>query len=152
MEDCIQLRGCIEGVLRDLNGRELQRIKITNTVMTVGRSFVLQQLVSNLISTAQSISYMEWGKDTTAPASTQTALGSAVTRLAIASFVTTNLTSNPPSWQAIASLATDKGNTTLSEIGLFNSSADGTMLARATMTTVDKTTSNTFTVTYTISG
>jgi hypothetical protein len=152
MEGVIMLRGCLEGVLRDIQGRELQRIKINNTVVTAGRAFVLAQLESVDIDTDRVISHMEFGTDTTAPTTADAALGGAETRVAIASFVTTNLTSNPPSWQAIASLDTDEGNTTLAEIGLFNSSADGTMLCRATMSTVDKTTSNTFTVTYTISG
>ena len=150
-DQVIKLRGCYQMRLGDANGNSLQEISVDNTVVTAGRRWVLQQLASSLINTAQSIGYIAVGTGTTAPATSDTALGSENTRIAINSFVSTNLTSNPPSWQAQASFATNQANTTLGEVGMFNSSSGGTMLSRSTFGTVNKTTSNTFGVSYTIS-
>ena len=160
----LKLRGFIEFELKDAIRQEiLRKGKVPvyddvvekgsnrNTVVTTGRRWVLQQIASSEIATAQSISYLAIGTGTAAPATSDSGLGSETTRKAIGTFTTTNLTSNPPSWRAEVSFATNEGNTTLGEVGLFNSSSGGTMLARATFSTINKTTSNTLSVSYTIS-
>ena len=151
MEDVIKLRGCLEIVLGDANGNVLDKQIINNTIVTVGRRWVLQQIASSEINTAQSIQYLAIGTGTTAPATGDTALVSEVVRAAIQSFTTSNLTSNPPSWRAEASWATNEANTTLAEVGMFVTNSGGTMLGRATFSTVNKTTSNTFSISYTVS-
>ena len=120
-------------------------------VVTAGRRWVLQQIQSTNHSTAQNIDYMAVGTSTTAPATSDTTLGSESSRIAINSFTTSNLTSNPPSWRAEASWNTNQANTTLGEVGMFNSSSAGTLLAHATFGTVNKTTSNTLSISYTLS-
>lgn len=149
-QDVIHLKGFIEIALMDAQRNVLRR-ETLNTVVTAGRRWVLQQIASSIISTAQSIGFLAVGTGTTAPATSDSALGSETTRLAIGTFTTSNLTSNPPSWRAEVSLATNEGNTTLGEVGLLNSSSGGTLLARATYSTLDKTTSNTLSISYTIS-
>lgn len=152
MEDCIVMRGSIEMILQDLEGQEIDRRSIKNVVVTAGRSWVLQQICSSNIVTSQSISHLAVGTGTSnAPATSDTTLQSESTRVAIGTYSTTGLSGNPPSWQAQASYATNQANTTLGEVALFNSSASGTMLARATFSTINKTTSNTLSVSYTIS-
>lgn len=151
MNDVIRLRGAFELSLRDLSGNVLETRRVDNVVVTAARKWVLQQLESTDIQTAQTVSYMAVGTGTTAPATSDTALVNESTRKAIQSFTTSNLTSNPPSWRAECSYATNEANTTLGEVALFNSSAAGTMFARATFSTVNKTTSNTFGISYTIS-
>ena len=160
----LKLRGFIEYELKDAIRQEiLRKGKVPvyddvvekgsnrNTVVTTGRRWVLQQIASSEIATAQSISYLAIGTGTAAPATSDSALGSETTRKAIGTFTTTNLTSNPPSWRAEVSFATNEGNTTLGEVGMFNSSSGETMLARATFSTINKTTSNTLSVSYTLS-
>lgn len=151
VQDVIKMRGCLEIVLGDLNGNVLDRRKVDNTIVTTGRKWVLRQLSSADIVTSESISHMAIGTTTTAPATGDSALGGETTRNAIVSFTTTNLSSNPPSWRAECSFASNEGNTTLAEVGLFNSSANGTMLGRATFATLNKTTSNTLSISYTVS-
>lgn len=151
-EDQIQLRGRMEAQLWDLKGNPVgPRIVNNNTVVTAGRRWVLENIYSGGAASAQVISHLAVGTSTTAPATSDTALGSESTRVAIGTFTTSNLTSNPPSFLAVATFATNLANTTLGEVGLFNSSSSGTMLARATFATIDKTTSNTLTMSYTIS-
>lgn len=149
--DVIHLRGSLEIQLKDLKGNVVESRNVNNLVVTAGRRWVLQQLESGDINTALTISQMAVGTGNVAPATSDAALGSEYSRKAIQSFTTSNLSSNPPSWRAECSWATNEGNTTLGEVGLFNSSSGGTMLARATFSTVNKTTSNTFGISYTIS-
>ncbi len=150
--DVIRLRGGIELQLRNaLNGQLIEKRLLNNLVVTAGRRFVLQQIASSEIVTSHSFSHIAVGTGTTAPVTSDTALGSETTRIAIGTYTTSNLTSNPPSWRSEISLNTNEGNTTLGEVAILNSSSGGTMLARATFSTINKTTSNTLNISYTIS-
>jgi len=156
--ECVILKGSMEIVLRSIfDGSEVERRHVENTITTAGRAWVLQHIAGSAVfggNTTAPLSYMAIGTATTAPATSDTALGSETTRKAVTaggSFVTSNLTSNPPSYELDCSYATNEGNTTLAEVGLLNSSASGTMLAHATFGTINKTTSNTLSISYTIS-
>lgn len=158
MQDTVLLKGSLEIALKSIyDGSEVDRRSVRNTVVTAGRAWVLEHILGSGIfggNTTAPLSYMAIGTGTVAPATSDTALGSETTRKAITAggtFVTSNLTSNPPSWEADCSYATNEGNTTLAEVGLLNSSSSGTMLARATFGTINKTTSNTLSISYTIS-
>ena len=154
IQGVIQLRGSLRIALRDLDGAILQERLINIVVVTQGSSWVLGQLVTVNQVTSQAMGWLGIGTSTTAPATSDTLLGSEVTRVAIGTWVTSTLTANPPSWQAQASFASNVANTTLGEVGLFNSSGANvaTMLGHATFTSFSKTTSNTLTISYTISG
>lgn len=154
----IAMRGFVELALYDANKNEVDRRAVpvefqavNNTIVTQGRRWVLQQIASSEINTAQTIKYIAVGTGTNAPATSDTGLQSETTRIQIGTFTTSNLTSNPPSWLAAISLATNEANTTLGEIGLFVTNSGGTMLGRATFSTVNKTTSNTLGLSYTVS-
>ena len=146
----IKLRGAIQMALLDPEGRILLERKFENLAVTVGRAWILGQLETVNQATAQTISYLAIGSVTVAPTTADTALGAEVTRANILTFVTTGLTASPPSWQAQVSFATNVANTTLAEVGLFNSSTAGTMIAHATFTSFVKATSNTLAISYTL--
>ena len=150
--EVLRLRGSLEAVMFGPKGEEVNRIKVNNLLVTAGRAWVLGQLNSVNINTSLTVSAMAIGSSTIAPTTGDTALGNEVTRKTIATFTTTGLTNNPPSWLAIVSFATNEANTQLAEVGLFNSSSVGTMLAHATFTSFTKATSNTLNISYTISG
>ena len=151
-ENMKKLRGCLEiALMRASDGHVLERQKIENAIATAGRAWVLNALLSGEAATAQALSHLGVGADTTAPATGDTALGDETVRIAVGTWGTGGLTSSTPYIQAQAQLATDEGNTTLAEVGLFNSSASGTILGHATFSTINKTTSNTLGITYTIS-
>lgn len=150
--DFIRMRGSLQIALCDPEGNVLESRIINNLLVTAGRAWVLGQLETVNQQTAQTISYLAIGSGTTAPTTADTALGLEVTRQQILTFSTTLLTANPPSWQAQVSFATNIANTTLAEVGLFNSNVGGTMLGHATFTSFVKATSNTLNISYTISG
>jgi len=153
LKDFIQMRGCYEIELLNAENKEVvARRKVDNVVVTSGRRYVLSRLVSSAPQT-DVMNAIAVGTSTTAPATGDTVLGSEALRIAIASFDTTNLTANPPSWTAQATFATNQANTTLGEAGLFNSTSANvqTMLSHVTFATINKTTSNTLAISYTIS-
>lgn len=152
MCDGIRLRGALRLALKNPDGKILEERIINNLIVLGGRSWVLGQLETTNQVTSQTIKYMGVGSGLVAPVTGNTGLGLEVTRLAIASFDTTQLTANPPSWTAQCTFATSDANTTLGEVALFNSSAVGTMLNRATFASFVKATSNTLAISFTISG
>lgn len=156
-EDVIKLRGRVEVGLYDPEGKLLEYRRQDNTVVTSGRSYVLSRIQSSSPQ-ADVINAIAVGTSITAPTTGDTLLNSEVSstnsgRLAIALFVTGGLTNNPPSWQAQVTYATNQANTTLGEAGLFNSTGNNsqTMLSHVTFATINKTTSNTLAISYTIS-
>lgn len=152
-QDVIKMRGCIELALLNASSNDVvAKRKIDNVVVTSGRSYVLSRLVSASPQT-DTINAIAVGTSTTAPATGDTLLGSEALRISISSFATSGLTQNPPSWQAQCTFATNQANTTLGEAALFNSTAANvqTMLSHVTFATINKTTSNTLAISYTIS-
>src|SRR5271154_284130 len=113
--DVIKMRGSIRMVLGDMDGKILKEQLFENLLVTVGRAWVLGQLESVNIVTSQTISYLAIGSGTNAPTTADTGLNNEVTRISIGTFSTTNLTANPPSWQAQVSFATNQANTPLAE-------------------------------------
>jgi hypothetical protein len=147
----IILKGALEIAMSSAKDDELVEYRHRkNTVVTAGRRWVLERIQS-ASPPSSTISNMALGESTNTLGTANTALSVEFTRKTIGTFTTTNLTSNPPSWAAQTSWATDQAVTTLAEVGLFNSTSAGTMLARATFNSIDKETSNTLSVTYTIS-
>jgi hypothetical protein len=131
-EDFIKLRGCLEIALLDAKTMEvLEHRKIDNTVVTSGRSYVLSRIVSASPQT-DTINAIAVGTSSNAPATGDVLLTSEALRISIASFVTSGLTNNPPSWQAQCTFLTNQANTTLGEAGLFNATGSNvqTMLSR----------------------
>lgn len=152
-QDYVRFRGCIEVGLYDANtGELLEYRKNDNVVCTQGRAYVLSRIQSVSPQT-DVINAIAVGTSTTAPASTDLLLGSEAKRLAIGSQDNTNLTGPTPSWAAQVTFATSDANTTLGEAGLFNSTSSNvhTILSHVTFATINKTTSNTLSITYTIS-
>lgn len=147
----IILKGALELALNSAEDNELQEYRHRkNTVVTAGRRWVLERIQS-ASPPSNFIDNMAIGVSTSSLGTDDTALVDENTRKTIGTFTTTNLTSNPPSWAAQVSWATDEAQTTLGEVGLFNSSATGTMLARATFATISKASTNTLSITYTLS-
>lgn len=155
-DQLIPLKGSLKLVLKSIfDNSVVEERDITNLITTQGRQWVLQHIAGAANfggNTTSPLSYLAVGTSTTAPTTADTALNSETTRLTFSSLVSSNLTSNPPSYELDCSFATNLANTTLGEVGLFNSSAGGTMLAHATFGTINKTTSNTLGISYTVSG
>lgn len=150
-----QMRGCIEIALkRASDGAIIEKHTHYNAIVTGGRSWVLDNLLSGQAASAQVLGYIAVGTDNTAPTTGDTLLGSENTRKAVGTWDTTGLTATAsPYFAAQVQFATDEANTTLGELGIFNTSTANaqTMLGHATFSTINKASTNTLGVTYTIS-
>jgi hypothetical protein len=135
--------------LLDLQGNPVGERMVQNTVVTSGRKWVLARLQSSGGS-SDLLSHLAVGTTNTAPATGDTALINETARKAIAT-QTLSTTENPPWIRNEVLFATNESNATLREAGLFNSSATGTMLNRVTFSDIAKATSNTLSISMTIS-
>lgn len=154
--DIIRLRGCLELALHDAKtGERVNYIKKDNLVVTAGRRWVLEKINATNNQT-NAINSIAVGTSTTAPASNDTKLGSELTATVgrlTCGFDTSNLTSGTPNWMATCQFATDQATGTIGEAGLFNTSSAtaGTLFSHVTFSTFAKATSNTLSVSYTVS-
>jgi hypothetical protein len=161
--DVVRLRGCMELEMRVAlpghpdDGKVVAYRRMDNTIVTAGRRWILEK-IGSFSNQTNSIVAIAVGTSTTAPTTADTNLASEVTatvgRLTIGTYTTTNLASNPPSWRAEVSFGTAQCTGTLGEAGLFNTSSAtaGTMLGRLTFSTISKSTSNSLSISYTVSG
>lgn len=153
----VRMRGCVELAFRDAipgspnYGQTVRRVMNKNAVASQGIAWMLLHMLSGEAASAQVLQQLALGTDTTAPATTDTALGSEIARKAVGTWDTAGLTATDGAYfRAVAEFGTDEANGTLAEAALMNSSAGGTMLVHATYSTQEKATSNTLGVTYTV--
>lgn len=155
--DQIVMTGRFAYMLGDSEGKALwpSPLYTDNTVVTSGRSWVLKHIMSSQSSNVsmQLISALALGTGTAAPTTADTLMGTEILRKTNIT-ETDNSGSSAPNCVWAASFATNEGNhASLSEFGIFNTSAANaqTLLARATTAAFSKTTSNTLTVSYQVS-
>lgn len=129
-------------------GKCIQRMERHNLVVSVGEDFYTQSILPG--APAKKIQYMQLGRGGTAPTSSNTQLATSITGTR-----ETTDTASPSgrtgvfvnNWGTSAFSATG-----VKEAGLFSqlTSGAGTMLARVTFTSTNKTNSDTFKVTWKI--
>lgn len=152
------VRGAFSFMLGDKDGKPLwdAPMKIDNVAVTSGRAWLLRHIMQNTIYASVQTQIMQAigiGTSAVAPSTSDVLLGGEISRLGF-STETDNSASAAPNVIWAASWATNQGNGTLAECGIFNQTVAlaQTMLAHATFTaTFAKTTSNTLTVSYTLS-
>jgi hypothetical protein len=132
---------------------------VRNTVVTVGREWVLKHIMSatsaNSAVSTQFIQALAVGTTGTAPTTSDTLLGGEIQRNTNTTETFTAGSSVPNCVWAVSFGVNQANDTTngIREFGLFNTSTSGaqTMLAHATTGSFTKTSTNTLTVSYTIS-
>ena len=88
IQDYIKLRGSLQIALCDPEGKVVERRIHENTVVTVGRVWILQQLETVNINTNLTINNLAIGSSTVAPTTGDTGLGNEVLRVSIPAFST----------------------------------------------------------------
>lgn len=128
----------------DSQGNLRDERRIHNLVVTAGKNHVADALSSAPGQAA--MSHMAVGTGSTAPAAGDTALGAEIDRNALTSRTdATNVVTYVGDWAA-----GDATNSAITEAGIFNAAAAGTMLARATFTAINKGASDTLKITWTV--
>jgi len=139
----LKVKGDLDIVVRDKDGKVKDTRKVNNLVVTTGLNFITSRMTDN---TPIVMSHMGIGTGSTAPAAGNTSLvsqaGSRET------FDTITVTDNAIAYTAIFEAGDQTGNIT--EAGIFNASGSATMLCRSTFGAVTKNSDDTMTIVWTI--
>jgi len=141
-QDQIKASGALRVVLTGPDGKIKEEHEFKNLVVTVGKNFV----ASRMVGTASNImSHMAIGSDATAPAAGNTALGTELGRVALASATASD---NVVTYTATFPAGTGTG--AVVEAGVLNAASAGTMLCRTTFAVVNKGADDAMSVTWTV--
>jgi hypothetical protein len=140
--ESIKVKGNLEVVLLDENGTQKDYRKVNNLVVAVGKDVIASRLVGNALPV---FSHMAVGSSATSAATSQTALGGELGRVALDS---TARSSNTITYTATFGAGTGTGS--LAEAGVFNDGATGNMLCRTTFSTVTKASGDTIVITWNV--
>jgi len=123
-----------------LNGETVQEVK--NLVVTDGKEYVASRMKD---ATATAMSHMAIGTDSTAASASDAALGSEAGRVSLTS---TTVTSNEVEY--VATFGAGTGTGAITEAGILNASSSGTLLCRTVFSVVNKGSSDSMTITWTV--
>ena len=137
----------VHAVLRGPDGKIREERHAHNLVTDAGCAHIADQLASS--HDEGEMSHMAVGTDDTAPAAGNTTLGTELDRNALDSR-TQGAGADDHKVVYVASWAAGDGTGALTEAGLFNDASAGTMLARVTVSVINKGAADTLEITWTL--
>ena len=141
--DTFKLKGSLELTLKKANGDVEVRRK-DNIIVNAGFDFI-SDAIGRATGRPAVMSHIAVGTGTTAPAASQTALVTEISRLA----ATYAHTAGTKVFTFTATFAAGVATGAITEAGVFNASSAGTMLDRVTFAVVNKGSDDTLTATFT---
>lgn len=138
----LKASGSLRVVVTGKDGQVKEEHDFKNLVVTVGKNFVASRMVG---TSANVMSHMAIGSNNTAAAAGDTALGSELGRVALAS---ASASSAVVTYTATFPAGTGTG--AVVEAGIFNASSGGTMLCRTVFSVVNKGADDAMSVTWTV--
>ena len=142
--DSIKMKGKLNIVLTDSDGKVKEQREVDNLVVTVGKNFIASRMKD---ATATAMTHMEVGTSTQAAAVGDTALIAAVASSRV-TLTSTTVTTNSVAY--VATFPAGTGTGALTEAGLFNASSSGTMLCRTVFSVINKGAADTLGITWTV--
>jgi hypothetical protein len=138
----LKATGSLRVVVTGKDGQVKEEHDFKNLVVTVGKNFV----ASRMVGTASAVmSHMAIGEDDTAAAAGNTALGTEVGRVSLASATATD---NVVTYTATFPAGTGTG--AIVEAGILNAASAGTLLCRTVFAVVNKGADDAMSVTWTV--
>ena len=147
IKETVARKGKLLIELFDEKGGLKEKREIHNLMTNVGEAHIADQLSSAPDESA--MSHMSIGTGTTAPTSANTALEFQIDRNALTSR-TQGAGGDDNDVIYVGDWAAADGTGAITEAGIFNSSASGTLLARATFAAINKGASDTLKITWTV--
>jgi len=147
LNDRVARKGKLHVELFGPDGKLKEERNIDNLMVNVGESHIADQLSSSPDETA--MSHMAIGTGTTDPVSTDTALEFEIDRNALTSR-TQGAGGDDNDIIYVGDWAAADGTGVITEAGIFNSSAAGIELARATFGAINKGAADTLKITWTV--
>jgi hypothetical protein len=140
INDQLEMKGSLQIRLNDEVVRE-----VDNLVVTAGKGYVASRMKSDVSGGAAIMSHMAIGSGSTSAAAGDTALGSQLGRVALTS---TGISGAVLTYTA--SFAAGTGTGAVTEAAILNASSGGTMLCRTVFSVVNKGSSDSMTITWTV--
>ena len=137
INDGLKLKGKLSIALNDEGVQE-----VDNLVGTAGKGYVASRMKD---ASATAMSHMAIGSGTTNPAAGDTALETELGRVALTS---TTVSSAVVTY--VATFAAGTGTGAVTEAGILNASSSGTLLCRTEFSVVNKGSSDSMTITWTV--
>ena len=137
LHDNFQMTGHLSIAINDAVVQEVR-----NLVVTDGKEFVASRMKD---TTKAAMSHMAIGTGSTAAAAGDAALGSQADRNAL-----TSTTVSGAAVTYVATFAAGEGTGAITEAGLFNAASAGDMLCRTVFAVVNKGSSDSMTITWTV--
>ena len=137
INDGLKLKGKLSIALNDEVVQE-----VDNLVVTAGKGYVASRMKD---ASATAMSHMAIGSGTTNPAASDTALETELGRVALTS---TTVSSAVVTY--VATFAACTGTGAVTEAGILNASSSGTLLCRTEFSVVNKGSSDSMTITWTV--
>lgn len=138
----LKASGSLKVVLTGPDGKIKEEHEFKNLVVTVGKNFVASRMVG---TSANVMSHMAIGSSSTAAAAGDTALGSELGRVALAS---STAVTNVVTYTATFPAGTGTG--AVVEAGILNAASAGTLLCRTVFAVVNKGANDAMSVTWTV--
>lgn len=127
--DQLKVTGDVVVEITGPDGRVKDRREIKNLVVTTGKTFI----AARMVGTPTAMSHMAIGAGTTAAAAGDTALGSELGRVALASATSTGAVVT-----YTATFPAGTGTGAVTEAGTLNAASGGTLLCRTVFAVVNK--------------
>jgi hypothetical protein len=127
--EALKVTGNVAITVFNVDGSIKDKREIKNLVVTTGKDFI----AARMVGTPAEMSHMAIGSGSTAAANGNTALGSELGRVALASD-----SASGPVVTYTASFPAGTGTGAVTEAGVFNAGAAGTMLCRTVFAVVNK--------------
>jgi hypothetical protein len=140
--ESVNVKGNLEVILLDESGKQKDYRKVNNLVVAVGKDVIASRLVGNALAV---MSHMAVGSSSTAAATSQTALGTELGRVALDS---TSRATNTITY--VATFPAGTGTGAITEAGILNAGATGNMLCRTVFGVVTKASGDTVVITWNV--
>lgn len=142
IKDDLKATGIVNIKQYNSTGNLIKDFTVDNLVVDSGINFIINRMYSNV---ENPMSHMAIGDSFGTPAASETTLGSEIARVALTS---TTVVGN--SLVFVATFGAGVGTGLIQEAGIFNAATSGTMLNRVSFGSVNKNSSDTIVITWTL--
>ena len=140
--DSVKVKGALQIEVFDESGKQKELKTIDNLVVAAGKQVIAARLLGNTLPV---FSHMSVGSSNTAALSSQTSLGTELSRVG---FDSTTRSSNALTF--VATFPAGSGTGTITEAGIFNDGTTGNMLCRTNFNAVNKASGDAIVITWNV--
>jgi hypothetical protein len=145
LQENIKVTGNVLVQLFDKDGNVKDKREIKNLVVTAGKGFIAASMLKTTTNSPAAMSHMAIGSNNTAAANGDTALGSELGRVSLASATNSGAVTT-----YTATFPAGTGTGAVVEAGILNASSSGTLLCRTVFAVVNKGADDAMSITWAI--